>query len=255
VTTTNNVPTIRSVHLDGEQWVAALAQVKSCRGGDSDPSAPGKTSAATAPRLDVDTPSSPADLLVRHGSAPVRASLIATTGSRGSVARASLVGEEALVILQAIAERDGRVMIEPGAELRLATPQTLWSALQAAIPPLDALRAPANAVGHDRGPADSDRTDRVLTPGIDDGALWPGSTLDDADAVLQIVVEAWPTPDRLASIWSRLWAVTGDTLFDVQRRDGTLTRTPRPAGSVATELQWALAGAMAVNADDRSGPR
>ncbi|MGI5190210.1 hypothetical protein ACQEVI_18885 [Promicromonospora sp. CA-289599] len=237
--------TIRSVRLGSEQWAAALAQVAART--DRSPSSmpPVKESGAAVFRVGQRVAPSPVDILVRHGSAPVRASLVATAGSRGSVARASLVGDEALVIVQAIAERDGRVLIEPGAELRLAAPQTLWSALQAAIPPLDVLRAPANAVGHDPRPEDSDRTDTAF----DDGAPWRGATLDGADAVLQIVVEAWPTPDLLARFWSRLWAVTDDTLFDVQRRGGTLTRTQRPAGSVAAELQWALAGAMRVNAE------
>jgi hypothetical protein len=131
----------------------------------------------------------------------------------------------------------------------------LWSALQAAIPPLHVLRAPANAVGHQSAPGDTGRSEFQAGPDIDHGAPWPGTTFDDADAVRQIVVEAWLTLDRLARFWSRLWAITDDTLFDVQRRDGTLTRTQRPAGSVAAELQWALAGAMGVNADYRSGPR
>ncbi|MEU4387861.1 hypothetical protein [Promicromonospora sp. NPDC023805] len=248
--TTPKAPAIRSVRLNGEQWAAALAQVSTRTAGVLGSASPVEEP-ATAFRAGPKGATSPVDLLLRHGSAPVRASLVATTGSRGSVARASLVGDEALVIVQAIAERDGRVLIEPGAELRLAAPQTLWSALQAAIPPLDVLRAPANAVGHDPRPPDSDRTDTAF----DDGAPWPGTTFDDADAVLQIVVEAWLTPDRLARFWSRLWAVTDDTLFDVQRRDGTLTRTQRPVGSVAAELQWALAGAMGVNAEYRSGPR
>ncbi|GAA4693212.1 hypothetical protein APR04_002225 [Promicromonospora umidemergens] len=159
------------------------------------------------------------------------------------------------MIVQAITERDGRVLIEPGAELRLASPQTLWPALQVALPPLDVLRAPANAVGHETTPGDTDRSDSPAGTDIDDGAPWPGTTLDDADAVLQIVVEAWPAPGRLASFWSRLWAVDGDTLFDVERRADTLTRTPRPAGSVAAELQWALAGALSVNLAYRDQPR
>lgn len=238
--------TIRSVRLGGEQWAAALAQVaaRTDRGPDSMP--PVEESGAAVFGVGQRIAPSPVDLLVRHGSAPVRASLVATAGSRGSVARASLVGEEVLVIFQAIAEHDSRVLIEPGAELRLATPQTLWAALQAAIPPLDLLRAPAKAAGHEPAPGHSSRSGIDLGHGIDNGAVWPGARLDDADVVLQIVVEAWPTPDRLAGFWSRLWAVADGILFDVQRRDGTLTRTPRPAGSVAAELQWALAGAMSI---------
>lgn len=249
--TTPRVPPIRSLQLNGEQWADALAQVSTRTDGGPNSAPPAEELPTAAFRAGPKDTPSPVDLLVRHGSAPVRASLVATAGSRGSIARASLVDDEALVIVQAIAERDGRILIEPGAELRLASPQTLWPALQAAIPPLDALRAPANAVGHDPRPEDSDRTDTAF----DDGAPWPGTTLDDADAVLQVVVEAWLTPDRLARFWSRLWSVTDDTLFDVQRRDGTLTRTQRPAGSVAAELQWALAGAMGVNAEYRSRPR
>ena len=245
--------TIRSVRLDGEQWATALAQVSTRAADGPDSTPPVQEPPAAVFRVGPKVMPSPVDLLVRHGSAPVRASLVATAGDRGSVARASLVGGEALVILQAISERDGRVLIEPGAELRLATPQTLWPALQAAIPPLDVLRAPANAVGHGPRREDADQTAKVSTPGIDDGAPWPGATL--ADAVLQIVVEAWPTPDRPTSVWSRLWTVADETLFDVQRRDGTLTRTPRPAGSVAAELQWAIAGAISVNAGQRSGVR
>lgn len=252
--TTPKAPTIRSVHLNGEQWAAALAQVSTRTAGALGSASPVEEP-ATAFRAGANGAPSPVDLLRRHSSAPVRASLVATAGTRGSVARASLVGDEALVIVQAIAERDSRVLIEPGAELRLASPQTLWSALQAAIPPFDALRAPANAVGHESTPGDTGRSESQVDTDIDDGAPWPGATLDDADAVLQIVVEAWPVPGRLASFWSRLWAVAGDTLFDVERRNDTLTRTPRPAGSVAAELQWALAGALSVNAAYRDQPR
>lgn len=243
--TTPKAPTIQSVRLNGEQWAAALAQVSTLSTDVPSSTSPVGEPAAAFRAGPKDTPS-PVDLLLRHGSAPVRASLVATAGSRGSIARASLVDDEALVIVQAIAERDGRILIEPGAELRLASPQTLWPALQAAIPPRDVLRAPANAVGHQSTSGGTSRSGSQAGTDIDDGAPWPGVTLDDADAVLQVVVEARPGPGRLAGFWSRLWAVAGDTLFDVERRDGTLTRTPRPAGSVAAELQWALAGAMSI---------
>ena len=74
--------------------------------------------------------------------------------------------------------------------------------------------------------------------------MWPAAVLDDEEANLQVVVEAWPTPDRPTTIWARLWSVVDGKLLDVRRRDGVVTPVERPAGSVAAELQWALVGAI-----------
>jgi hypothetical protein len=167
-----------------------------------------------------------------------------------------------LLVLHAIAERDGETVIAPGAELRFVQPENLWAALQAALPPIEALRAPASA---DAAPTDAAATDSATTdaaataatnappnPTPDDttkpepsaGQVWPAALLDAEDANLQVIVEAWPTPERPTTVWGRLWSVVDGKLLDIRRHDGEITPVERPAGSVAAELQWALVGAI-----------
>ncbi|MEU4360767.1 hypothetical protein [Promicromonospora sp. NPDC023987] len=184
----------------------------------------------------------------------MRATLVATSGDRGSIARLTLLDGRVLLVLHVIADRDGETVIAPGAELRFVRPEDLWAALQAALPAAAALRAPAGAAS--AAAADSPTPDNLTpdNPTRDDTArplttaekVWPAAVLADEEANLQVVVEAWPTPDRPTTVWARLWSVVDGKLLDVRRRGGETTPVERPAGSVAAELQWALVGAIGV---------
>lgn len=220
----------RILRLDAEQWATVQEQAREGGGG---------TAVGTA--------------LAEHQKAPVRATLVATSGDRGSTARLTLVDGRVLLVLQAIAERDGETVIAPGAELRFVQPENLWAALQAALPPIAALRAPASAVGAPlTDPASADAADATDSPTSADPTkprpsadqAWPATALDHEEANLQVIVEAWPTPERPTTVWARLWSVVDGKLLDVRRRDGAITPTKRPAGSVAAEFQWALVGAI-----------
>ena len=213
----------RILRLDAEQWATVQAQAREGGGG---------TAVGTA--------------LADHQKAPVRATLVATSGDRGSITRLTLLDGRALLVLQTIADRDGEVVSAPGAELRFVELENLWAALQAALPRAEALRAPASAAVGAAGkqtPDDPTRDD-ASRPGATADKVWPAAVLDDEEANLQVVVEAWPTPDRPTTIWARLWSVVGGKLLDVRRRDGVVAPVERPAGSVAAELQWALVGAI-----------
>jgi hypothetical protein len=235
----------RVLRLDAEQWAAVQGQAREGGGG---------TAVGTA--------------LAEHLNAPVRATLVATSGGRGSAARLTLVDGRILLVLHAIAERDGETVIAPGAELRFVQPENLWAALQAALPPIEALRAPASAVGavgaagnltsdnptSDAATSDNTTSDNAPNPGSGADQVRPAPVLSDEDANLQVIVEAWPTPEwpapgaptpeRPTTIWVRLWSVVDSKLLDIRRRDGEITPVERPAGSVAAELQWALVGAI-----------
>jgi hypothetical protein len=235
----------RILQLDAEQWATAQQQAREGGG----------TAIGAA--------------LAEHQVALVRATLVATSENRGSAARLTLVDGRILVVLQAIAERDGETVVAPGAELRFVQPESLWAALQAALPPIEALRAPASAVhvassaatdippeetpapdsspqntpAFDTPAFDTPALDATSAPASSPGHAWPAA-LADEDANLQVIVEAWPTPDRPTTVWGRLWSVVDGKLLDIRRRDGEITPMERPAGSVVAELQWALVGAI-----------
>lgn len=217
----------RILQLDAEQWSTVQEQAREGGGG---------TAVGTA--------------LADHQHAPVRATLIATSGGRGSIARLTLLDGRILLVLQTIADRDGETVAPPGAELRFVQPENLWAALQAALPQFEVLRAPASAVGAVSADAAPGPTlDDAPGPAAGSGAagtdkVWPAAILDDEEANLQVIVEAWPTPERPTTVWARLWSVVDGKLLDVRRRDGEITPMERPAGSVAAELQWAVVGAI-----------
>lgn len=204
----------RILELDAKQWAAVTAEARD--GG-------GTTAVGTA--------------LAEHLGAPVRATLIATSGSSGTVTRLTLIGDHALLVIQVIAERDGETFLAPGAELRFATADQLWPALTAALPPFEALRAPASAVP---GPAQGSTPS--TGPVVDRAELV--RLLDDEEANLQVSVEAWGDSDAPEVVWPRLWSVVDGRLLDVRTDDGAVAPVERPAGSVAAELQWALVGAV-----------
>jgi hypothetical protein len=204
----------RILELDAKQWAAVTAEARD--GG-------GTTAVGTA--------------LAEHLGAPVRATLVSTSGSSGTVTRLTMVGDKVLLVIQVIAERDGETFLAPGAELRFATVDDLWPALTAALPPFEALRAPASAARV--APQGQPQTDG---PVLDRAELV--RLLDDEQANLQVSVEAWGASATPQVVWPRLWSVVDGKLLDVRTDDGALAPVERPAGSVAAELQWALAGAV-----------
>lgn len=236
---------IRRVRLDADHWADVLARAGSTVAGSANGTGPIGT-------------------VSRHITAPVRARLVASAGSRGSVTRLSIVGSEVLMVLQATVARGGQTVVEPGAELRLCDPETLWDALQAGLPPSALVRAPA-AVGYPTAPAkggsvsgeapvepSSDRTMGVSDIPHPGAALVHDETAIAEESIgLLVTVEAWPTSAQPTAVWMRRWSVVDDALLDIRTSGGRITRTSRPAGSVAAELQWALAGAIGVV----SGPR
>ena len=70
------------------------------------------------------------------------------------------------------------------------------------------------------------------------------AVVQDEEATLAVVVEAWPTPSAPRVVWSRWWSVAGGRLLDVQLRDDGVRLVEREPGAVAAELRWALVGAL-----------
>jgi hypothetical protein len=210
----------RILELDAKQWAAVTAEARD--GG-------GSTAVGTA--------------LAEHLGAPVRATLISTSGSNGTVTRLTMIGDRVLLVIQVITERDGETFLAPGAELRFATVDELWPALTAALPPFEALRAPASAV-----PSGAVGTPPSSGPVADRAELL--RLLDDEQANLQVTVEAWRETEKPSVVWPRLWSVVDGKLLDIRTDDGEVAPVERPAGSVAAELQWALVGAVDATTPD-----
>lgn len=213
----------RILELDAKQWSAVRAEALD--GG-------GVTAVGTA--------------LAEHLGAPVRATLVSTSGSTGTVTRLTMVGDRVLLVMQVIAERDGETRLAAGAELRFVTADELWAALTPALPPFAALRAPASAVPGAQGapPSSNPVGDRAELVRL----------LDDEQANLQVTVEAWREGETPVKVWPRLWSVVDGKLLDVRMDDGEPAPVERPAGSVAAELQWALVGATDAAARETGGP-
>lgn len=212
----------RILELDAKQWSAVRAEA--LKGG-------GVTAVGTA--------------LAEHLGAPVRATLVSTSGSAGTVTRLTMVGDRVLLVMQVIAERGGETRLAAGAELRFVTADELWPALAPALPPFEALRAPASAVPGAQGAPTSSN------PAADRAELV--RLLDDEQANLQVTVEAWREGEAPVKVWPRLWSVVDGKLLDVRMDDGVVAPVERPAGSVAAELQWALVGAVDAAAQETGG--
>lgn len=212
----------RILELDAKQWSAVRAEA--LKGG-------GVTAVGTA--------------LAEHLGAPVRATLVSTSGSAGTVTRLTMVGDRVLLVMQVIAERGGETRLAAGAELRFVTADELWAALAPALPPFEALRAPASAASGAQGAPTSS------SPAADRAELV--RLLDDEQANLQVTVEAWRDGEAPVKVWPRLWSVVDGKLLDVRMDDGVVAPVERPAGSVAAELQWALVGAVDAAAQETGG--
>lgn len=238
MTRATTTPEIRRIRLDAEQWSAAIERLRR----------------ATGVRRDAEGPG-PIEVLARHAVAPVRARIVSAAGSKGAAVRLSIVGDEVLLILQATARDGERTRVGPGAELLVCEPRSLWTALRTALPPVDALRAGAGDPDNttDRPPPSATEPDGANRTDLATGALDTPEPLPGETARLLVAVEAWPTPGQPAAVWMKRWSVADGSLFEIIDADGP-ARRPRPAGSVAAELQWALAGAVDVagSADDGS---
>jgi hypothetical protein len=168
--------------------------------------------------------------MAQHLTAPVRATLLATAASSGVLLRCTLVEDRVLVIAQRIAEAGGRAALVDDARLTFTRPTELWPVLSDHLPPLNALTAAGTSVPERSSTAGTSLRD----------PLWA-----DEQANLHVRVEAWRLgSERPDAVWLRFWSVVAEQLYDIRRRAGEMVGVPRPAGSVAAEFAWAVAGAV-----------
>lgn len=190
--------------------------------------------AQAAARGDASSAGDPDPLVAavaQHLTAPVRASVVATAGKVGTMTRVTLVADRALLVTQPIAERAGTLRPADQVEVVFATPDEIWPALAARLPTLDALRTSRIAAR-----SSSKRPILEGEPAVE--------LLAHEQANAQVTVEAWRRTDGPAVVWARLWSVIDGRLYDVRSDDGQIRMAEREAGSVASEWQWALVGAL-----------
>lgn len=163
--------------------------------------------------------------------APVRGTLLATSGQVGSATRLMLTGDQALLVTEPIAELRGEVAGSGDVQLSFGPAAGLWPAIAAVLPPLPALRA---------GAAPAAQGSLVA-----EGVEQVNALLAQEEAALQVRIEAWTGGPEPVRVWARLWSVVDGRLFDVRTSSGRPLLWERPAGAVAAELEWALTGAIA----------
>lgn len=210
--------TTEVMHIDADRWEAVMDAVLNSG-----------TRALASDRHLV-------ELLSDHVDAPVRATLRATAGGSGVLAKITIEGSQALMVAQTIRETsDGGLDIDGNAEIVVTEVAELWSLLAQELPALAVLRA--------AGTSDTAPTGVRLS--LSD-PVWM-----DEQANVLVKVEAWPGssfgeggPSEPVRQWVRWWSVLDDRLYDVRFRDGAGVAVQRPAGSLAAEFQWALVGAL-----------
>jgi hypothetical protein len=205
----------RVVRLGAEEWADVVTRAQAAAIGDE--SGAGEPDSLVA-------------AVAQHLVAPVRASLIATSGHAGTITRLTLVEDRALLVTQPIAEGGGDTKVGGDVQLAIAGVDELWAAVSATLPPVSALRAPAV-------PERSADVTAIAT-----GDVVP--LLEREQANLQVRVEAWRQASQPAVVWARLWSVVDGRLLDVRTADGELSVVERGHGAVAAELEWALVGAV-----------
>lgn len=195
------------VRLTAAKWAELLRQAESAEGGDA-------FVTAVAEKL----------------RAPVRGTLLAVRGDVGAATRLLLTGDRALLVTEPVAQRGGDIARSGDVQLSFVPVAELWPAIAAVLPPLEQLRAAAVAASRGREVATAEPATALL---------------EREEANLQVRVEAWPGPESPSRVWARLWSVVDGRLLDVRTADGRVRLMERPAGAVAAELEWALAGALA----------
>lgn len=202
--------------------------------------------------------------LGQQASAPVRAVMQSRHGEVSGSTRLTIVDDRALLVHHRFASRVGsdgspEVGLFRDVVVSFARVQDVWLVLREMLPALSVLRAaPEGASGRTVATVVTAADVPALTGEISAShlPLLARRLAEDEEASVAMIVEAWPTPDRAAVRWSRLWAVAGGELMDVSiHGDGTAELRPEPAGAVASELQWALWGAAKVSADGADDAR
>lgn len=194
--------------------------------------------------------------------ASARGLLVARHGSVTGRTRVTIAGTRALVTHERLREDIGasgeaETLRSATVDLVLTDIDSVLDVTRSFLPSVDPVRAlpnPADRVGDE--PV-------VLGPGalsaleglpFTAGLLPPlaAHLIEDEEAMVAMLVEAWPTPDRATSVWSKLWAVGAERLVRIELRAGTAVLTERPAGDVLAEFQGALVGALDAAATEMS---
>lgn len=118
---------------------------------------------------------------------------------------------------------------EPAVEISLFDVASVWGAIARTLPPLQQVRA-------DAVHARSVLAENVVR--IDADA---GTAVQPEEASVSAAMTTRAGAGR--QVWAARWSVSGAKLHSVGLRDGTLTLTSRPAGHIAREVIFALAGA------------
>ncbi|MDD0856942.1 hypothetical protein NHF46_02210 [Arthrobacter alpinus] len=130
---------------------------------------------------------------------------------------------------------------EDSMEITLFNEENVWGAVSRLLPPLDVVRARAQAAPMNSDPA------IILGVGSDPASL----PAEDANIALSVTTTAPGLPPR---VWAGMWSVQGETLYSVTTRNTAsspetsseapeLRLTEVPAGHIAHELVFAVVGA------------
>lgn len=178
-----------------------------------------------------------AAVVAEHLSAPVRATMVGAAGGLGMLVRLTQAADGALIVAQPVRDVEGRTVPDGSVQLSYA-PSPSWRELAELLPPVEALRAAAVQGTHSDGCV----------------VVLPDPAGGEVEASLHLRVEAWIPGVETPKVWVHAWVVRDGELFDLRHRDGGVVAVQRPAGSVAAELEWAMAGAIDVIAGARAKP-
>lgn len=126
---------------------------------------------------------------------------------------------------------------EDSMEITLFDEEKLWGATARLLPPLDAVRAPAQAAPLDSVPA------KVLGAQAAPAEVAALTEGEEANVTLSVTTAAPGMPER---IWAAMWSVQHGKLLSITTRtqDNPEVRlTEVPAGHIAHELLYAVVGA------------
>ncbi|PYI39336.1 hypothetical protein CVS30_05065 [Arthrobacter psychrolactophilus] len=140
---------------------------------------------------------------------------------------------------------------EDSMEITLFSEENLWDAVSRLLPPLDVVRARAQNAPVDSEPA------VVISTGTTPASI----PAEDANITLSVTTVSTGLPPR---VFSAVWSVQGETLFSVTTNNVTsasgandaaseIKLTKVPAGHIAHELMFAVAGAHEILLADEKG--
>lgn len=180
-----------------------------------------------------------AAILAEHRAAPVRAFMTTVGRDRGVRTQVTVLGGQVVVVARRLARDGGETRIEPGAQVTFSTVDAMWPVIARTLPDVPQLRAPSSAA--------SGIPEREL--GLPREEVT--QLLEREEFGLQVRVEAWRQSDAPAVTWVKQWSVTDGMLLDARLRGAAWALTERPVGSVATELRWAIIGAIDTTTTDQ----